>query len=140
MAIGDYEFGHYEFGDGPETDHEQRREFRLSGRVSVHLELESAGPTDATDAPRALSCYTVDLSARGIRVAASEPVPEGAILPAVVTLKRAADEAVYRLMVEVVWCRREDERGWTVGLEVLESDDTEILEWLETIVRALDDD
>ncbi|WP_165495749.1 PilZ domain-containing protein [Marinobacter halodurans] len=129
----------YEFGSQPETDNEQRREFRLTGRVMVSFELESAEP-NASDKPRFLRCYTSDLSASGIRVVATEALPDGAILPATVELVQAGQETLYPLMVEVVWCRPDDEGAWQVGLQVLESDDTAVLEWLETMIRALDDD
>ncbi|WP_203141072.1 PilZ domain-containing protein [Marinobacter mangrovi] len=129
----------YEFGNQPETENEQRREFRLTGRVTISLELESAEP-DVGGKPRFLRCYTSDLSARGIRIVASEPFPDGAILPATVELVQAGQETLYPLMVEVVWCRPGDDGTWQVGLQVLESDDTAVLEWLETMIRVLEDD
>lgn len=131
--------GDYSFGSGPETDREQRREFRLTGRVTVNLELESAGPEKDSQA-HMLTCYTTDLSATGIRVVAREPATEGAIIPAYVELERDGEMAAYTLMVEVVWCRAFEERLWQVGLRVLESDDTAVLEWLEAMAQALRED
>ncbi|WP_372971569.1 hypothetical protein [Marinobacter sp.] len=43
----------------------------------------------------------------------------------------------FRLMVEVVWCRPADDTGWLVGLQILESDDTAYLEWVEAVARAM---
>ncbi|WP_148862664.1 PilZ domain-containing protein [Marinobacter fonticola] len=129
----------YSFGNGPETEREQRREFRLTGRVTVELELESPDPEESGQ-PHVLTCYTSDLSATGIRVVAREPATEGAIIPAYIELERAGEKAAYTLMVEVVWCRAQDDGLWQVGLRVLESDDTAVLEWLETMAQALEDD
>lgn len=134
MTVGDYEFGNQS-----EPDIDQRQEFRLTGRVTVSLELEAADP-DRANEPRVLRCYSSDLSAGGIRVIANEPVTPGALIPAYVELVQNGQETVYPLMVEAVWCRKQDEDHWQVGLHVVESDDTAVLEWLDTMVRALDED
>ncbi|BES71591.1 hypothetical protein RE428_26090 [Marinobacter nanhaiticus D15-8W] len=140
MTVGGFgSSGDYSFGNEPETDREQRREFRLTGRVTVNLELESPDPDEGREA-RVTTCYTSDLSATGIRVVAREEVTEGAILPAYVELFRNGAKAAYTLMVEVVWCRACDDGLWQVGLHVLESDDTAVLEWLETMAQALEED
>lgn len=131
--------GDYSFGNVPETEKEQRREFRLTGRVTVNLELESPAPEEGSQA-HILTCYTTDLSATGIRVVAREPATEGAIIPAYVELEREGEKAAYTLMVEVVWCRECEDDLWQVGLHVLESDETAVLEWLEAMAQALKDD
>jgi hypothetical protein len=39
--------------------------------------------------------------------------------------------------VEVVWCRASTETSWLVGLQILESDDTSYLEWVEAVAKAM---
>lgn len=133
MSDIDYSFGDYE--NSPESG-DNRAEYRLTASAKVILELESSAPGDASDsAERSLVSRTSDLSVRGIRLATTEPLATGAILPAWVSLEEVSDP--FRLMVEVVWCRRADAGGWLVGLQILESDDTAYLEWVEAVARAM---
>ncbi|KPQ01459.1 PilZ domain-containing protein [Marinobacter sp. HL-58] len=134
MSDVDYNFGNYD--DSPESG-DNRSEYRLTASAKVTIELESAVPDDAGDsASRTLVSRTSDLSARGIRLLTSEPLTTGAILPAWVNLEEISEP--FRLMVEVVWCRpAEESGGWLVGLQILESDDTAFLEWVEAVARAM---
>lgn len=134
MSEIDYTFGDYD--DAPEFG-DNRSEYRLTASARVAVELESSIPEgeDGANAGRTLVSRTSDLSARGIRLATSEPLTSGAILPAWVSLEDVSEP--FRLMVEVVWCRPAEERGWLVGLRILESDDTGYLEWVEAVARAM---
>lgn len=129
----DYNFGDYD--DSPEFG-DNRSEYRLTASAKVTLELESSAPDDVGDSvERTLVSRTSDLSARGIRLITAEPLTRGAILPAWVTLEEVSEP--FRLIVEVVWCRPADDNGWLVGLQILESDDTAYLEWVEAVARAM---
>ncbi|PXX91941.1 PilZ domain-containing protein [Marinobacter vulgaris] len=133
MSEIDYSFGDYD--DSPESG-DNRTEYRLTASAKVTLELESPAPGDAGDsAERALVSRTSDLSAKGIRIATPEPFTKGAILPAWVSLDEVSEP--FRLMVEVVWCRPADAGSWLVGLQILESDETAYLEWVEAVARAM---
>lgn len=133
MSDIDYTFGDYE--DAPDSG-DNRSEYRLTASARVTMELESSVPEDASaGAGRTLVSRTSDLSARGIRLATSEPLTTGALLPAWVSLEDVSEP--FRLMVEVVWCRPAEDLGWLVGLQILESDDTAYLEWVEAVARAM---
>ncbi|MCL7944548.1 PilZ domain-containing protein [Marinobacter sp. ATCH36] len=133
MSDIDYSFGDYE--DSPASG-DNRSEYRLTASAKVTIELESSVPDDAGNSPeRSLISRTSDLSAGGIRLATSEPLTAGAILPAWVNLEDVSEP--FRLMVEVVWCRSADAGGWLVGLRILESDGTACLEWVEAVARAM---
>lgn len=119
----------------PVTD--QRAEFRLTGRARVELEQEAALPGGA-GASGWLQCRSSDVSASGMRIWSEVALSEGALLPARVSLDEA--ERVYELIVEVVWCRRQDDGGCRSGLRIIESDDTACLEWLDAVARALAED
>lgn len=133
MSDIDYSFGDYD--DSPENG-DNRCEYRLTASAKVTMELESPVPddTDASD-ERTLVSRTSDLSASGIRLATSEPLTTGAILPAWVSLEEVSEP--FRLTLEVVWCRPAVDAGWLVGLQILESDDTAYLEWVEAVARAM---
>lgn len=133
MSDIDYNFGDYD--ESPESG-DNRSEYRLTASAKVTMELESSVPEDAGSGDeRTIVSRTSDLSARGIRLATSEPLTTGAILPAWVNLEEVSEP--FRLMVEVVWCRPAGGSGWLVGLQILESDDTAYLEWVEAVARAM---
>ncbi|MDK8464359.1 PilZ domain-containing protein [Marinobacter sp. SS13-12] len=133
MSDIDYNFGDYD--ESPESG-DNRCEYRLTASAKVTMELESSVPEGAGSGDeRTIVSRTSDLSARGIRLATSEPLTTGAILPAWVCLEEVSEP--FRLMVEVVWCRPADDSGWLVGLQILESDDTAYLEWVEAVARAM---
>lgn len=133
MSDIDYSFGDYE--DAPESG-DNRSEYRLAASASVTLELESPIPdVEGDQSGRSLVSRTSDVSARGIRLTTAEPVTQGALLPAWVSLED--DNKPFGLMVEVVWCRANTETSWLVGLQILESDDTSYLEWVEAVAKAM---
>lgn len=128
----------YNFGDRDESEEygDNRSEYRLTASAKVTVELESPAPDESGNGvARSLVSRTSDLSARGIRIITSEPLTTGAILPAWVSLEEVSEP--FRLMVEVVWCRAADANGWLVGLQILESDDTAYLEWVEAVARVM---
>jgi len=136
MSDIDYQFGDYE--DAPESG-DNRSEYRLTASASVTLELESAIPDESgNESGRTLVSRTSDVSARGIRLLATEALTTGALLPAWVSLQDVSEP--FELMLEVVWCRPADERSWLVGLQILESDDTSYLEWVEAVANAMAED
>lgn len=135
MSDIDYNFGDYD--DSPESG-DNRSEYRLTASAKVTIELESSLPDDAGDSSgRTLVSRTSDLSVRGIRLATPEPLTTGALLPVWISLEDISEP--FRLMVEVVWCRPDDGGEWLVGLQILESDETEYLEWVEAVARAMSD-
>lgn len=129
----DYSFGHIE---GSLAGADQRREFRLTGRATLTLELEAVDPEDpGAGVGKHLTCHTHDLSVNGIRVLTQEPLSKGALLPMMVSL--AGDENSFTLTGEVVWCESRGSGGWAVGLKVLFSDQTSYIEWVEAVGRAM---
>ncbi|MAA63445.1 MAG: pilus assembly protein PilZ [Alteromonadaceae bacterium] len=118
---------------------DQRSEFRLSARAMAHIELESPEPDLATPGPDILSCYTTDLSATGVRLISKLKLPLGALLPVTIELARGDSSERFPLMMEVVWCRAQGSASWNVGLKILESDDTALVEWLDLVARAMED-
>ena len=70
----------------------------------------------------------------GFSLISREPFTQGAILSASVDLANGA--STYGLTIEVKWCRPV-EQGYLVGVGVLESDETDYLEWMEAIADAL---
>ena len=118
----------------PQDGTDKRGNLRLFARAKVTIEMEAADPQ--VDLPaRIIECQTRDLSANGVQVTLSEPLPEGSILPLEVMLED--DYARFQIMGEVIWCRREQERVWAVGFHVMESDETSVIEWNEAIARAM---
>ncbi|MDC0661856.1 PilZ domain-containing protein [Marinobacter sp. SS21] len=116
---------------------EKRTDYRLTGKVNVFLELDSGDP-DVGDGITRLEAFSTDLSIAGLRLQCRQPLQEGALLPATVSLVCAKEP--FRLMTEVIWCRAVEERCWAAGLKILESDETSFLEWVEAVGLAMGQD
>lgn len=133
MSDIDYSFGDHD--DSPESG-DNRSEYRLTASARVTIELEAPGPEDGGEsAPRTLVSRTSDLSAKGVRLRTHEPLTAGALLPVEICLDEVAEP--FQLMAEVVWCRPSSESSWLVGLQIMESDETSYLEWVEAVARAM---
>ncbi len=134
MSDADYEFGNA--GQGRQVP-DNRADYRLTATARATLELESTmpGPTKGEDeGERQLACRIRDISARGMSLFSKEPVSLGAILPAWVTLGEPDQE--FSLMLEVVWCRP-CESEFLVGAQILQSDETAFVEWVEAVATAM---
>lgn len=131
MSQQDYSFG----ADDPNgVDHDQRSEFRLTGRATLTLELESPEPGEVLPPDARLVCHTHDLSVSGARVVTDELLPVGALLP--VTIALAGAGGSHDLMVEVIWCEAQDGR-WASGLKVVPSDDNSYIDWVDAMASAM---
>lgn len=125
----------YAFGTPEaEPERDQRQEFRLSGRASVTLELEAAEPGGDGTA-RLARASSSDVSSGGLRVITREALPSGALLPARIQLPGVPAPCL--LMVEVVWCRPADDHGWQSGLRILDTGDSDYLQWMETMAEIM---
>lgn len=126
----------YAFGnDELEPDQDQRDEFRLVGRASVTLELESAEPGEAGQ-PRVAVASSSDVSPGGLRVITAEPLTPAALLPASIQLHGAGQACP--LTVEVIWCRVIDEGSWQSGLKILDTGDSDYLAWMDAVAQAME--
>ncbi len=133
MSAEDYSLGL----SGKDTEDDQRSEFRLTGRARVSLQLEAPSPGD-DDPGKTIVCYTQNLSSSGVRVQTLEPVTEGALLP--LTVMFEGEQVVYQLTGEVVWTEPRESGHWTVGVQIIESDDTSFVEWVDAVARAMTED
>ncbi|MGM0767546.1 MAG: PilZ domain-containing protein [Pseudomonadota bacterium] len=142
MTNVDYTFGNRVVQDDDEAaSGDKREDYRLSGRASVTLELESGLPEESGEPSaetRRLICRIRDLSARGLCLVVPEAVTPGALLPAEVALGDGPEE--FALTVEIKWCRADERGHWLVGVEIQNSDDTSYLDWVEAIARVMTED
>lgn len=124
--------------DNDDGQAEQRAGYRLAAKAHLVLELEAADETAGLSA-RTVSAYTRDFSAGGIRIETLEAVSVGALLRARMYFDH--ERVAHDLVVEVVWCKPVvgAEGRWLVGLKVMESEDSAVLEWFETVAVAMAD-
>ncbi|GGE72841.1 hypothetical protein GCM10011533_26540 [Streptosporangium jomthongense] len=130
----------YTFGTQQESAAalEKRRQYRLTARARITLELEANDPGFAQQpgsSGRELVCGIRDISASGLCVISEECLPEGALFPASVSLGSHLEP--FLLTVEIVWCQQ-NEAGYLVGVRIIESDQTAYVEWTEAVASALD--
>lgn len=135
MIDDDYGFG---IEDELPSGKDLREEYRLTARARAWILPESPDPALESSIldewSNRLECQIRDISARGISLLCKGSLSVGSILIAEVSLGEHAEN--FRLSVEVMWCR-ESERGYLVGVRVLESDETDYLDWIEAVARAL---
>ena len=135
MIDDDYGFG---IEDDLPSGKDLREDYRLTARARAWILLESAEPESEPSTLDGVSdrleCQVRDISARGISLLCEASLSIGSILVAEVSLGEHAEH--FRLSVEVMWCR-EAEWGYLIGVRVLESDETDYLDWIEAGARAL---
>ncbi len=130
----------YTFGTGPELPrgHDDRADYRLAARAVAGIQVEASEPLGAKmpglAAQRIVECRIRDISTGGFSLVARETLSEGSILTARVDLGNG--KSPYRLTIEAMWCRPVSQ-GYLIGVRVLESDETDYLEWMDAVADAL---
>ena len=128
----------YTFGNGPELPrgHDDRTAYRLTARAIAGIQVAAREPSGepGQDETRVVECRIRDISTDGFSLLAREAFTEGSLLSGRIDLGNG--QTPYRLMIEVIWCRPVAE-GYLAGVRVLESDETDYLEWMEAVADAL---
>ena len=115
---------------------ENQREFiRLNLNCRVFVEVEGSAES-ASDSGKVALCETLDVSYGGLKVGLDERLLQGAILPVGVEISWL--EQTLHLIGEVKWCRHNDAPGsvWNAGIQLLNSDDTDIAQWRELLLHV----
>lgn len=114
---------------------EQRGEYRIDSGEIVYIELEAADPDVALADPKILISHCVDISANGIQVIADEPLQCEAIHQVCIQLERP--RCRLHMVAEVMWSRLlgDDEVGYSIGLRLYESQNTDIIQWKRVIAE-----
>jgi hypothetical protein len=133
MVDDNYEFGS---SQGLPVGHDNREDYRLTARARAWLGIKSPEPGLEVPDTALLECQVRDISARGLSLVSSEPLALHSLLMAEISLGHQPKR--FRLMVEVMWCR-EAGPDYIVGVHVLDSDETDYLDWMEAVASALSD-
>jgi hypothetical protein len=114
---------------------EKRQELRLSAQETLYIEVDSG---DDPSQIHIVISNSIDVSANGVQLSIDRPLIAGSIHR--VCLQRGEQESRLYLSAEVMWSRALPDEGWAVGLQILESDGTDVLGWKEWIAArcALD--
>lgn len=130
----------YTFGTGPELPrgHDDRADYRLTARAVAGVQVETSEPLEpvipGVADQRVVECRIRDISTGGFSLISREAFTEGSILTSRVDLGNG--KASYRLTIEAMWCRPVNQ-GYLIGVRVLESDETDYLEWMDAVADAL---
>ncbi|WP_020408860.1 PilZ domain-containing protein [Hahella ganghwensis] len=121
-------------------DDNLRTEPRLPHNEVIYVEIKSSGAVESSElGPVIRASETVDISANGIQVRLSQPLRVGAFIELGIIREKTGDR--YDLVAEVRWQKRlPGSVGYLVGLALLESDDTSIVEWKLAVSAMLGDD
>lgn len=111
-----------------ENDSDQRQEFRLENQLTVIIELDSSANGD----PTLVVTQSLDISANGMRVIATQAVATDIILRC--CIRDTENNRQFLLVTEVKWCRPQNDSGdYLLGLSLFDSEGTDIVAWKEYI-------
>jgi len=121
-------------------DENLRTEPRLPHNEVIFVEIKSSGAMDSDDlGPSVKASETMDISANGLQVRVQEPLRVGAIIQICIIREKTGER--YELIAEIRWQKRlPGTVGYMVGLALLESDETSIVEWKLAVSVMLSDD
>ncbi len=103
---------------------DQRQEYRLEIQLTVFLELGS----EYSQEPTIVVSRSLDISANGLRVITDRELPIGSILHSCVQNQDASRR--FMLVTEIKWLQPwQNTDEFLVGLSLLESENSDILEW-----------
>lgn len=119
------------------NNNEKRQELRLSAQETLFIEVDSGDENTST---QILISNSVDISANGMQVVIDRPLFAGNIHR--LCLQLSEPEQRLYLSALIVWSRAlADDEGYAIGMQVLESQGTDVQLWKEWIAGrcALDD-
>lgn len=120
------------------NDGEKRQELRLSAQETLFVEVDSGDEDSST---QIIISNSVDISANGMQVVIDRPLLVGSIHR--LCLQLGDPDQRFYLTALIAWSRAlTDDEGFAVGMQVLESQGTDVLRWKEWIAErcALGDD
>lgn len=115
---------------------EKRQELRLNAQETLFIEVDSG---DENAQPQIIISNSVDISANGIQVVIDRPLFTGSIHR--LCLQLGDSEQKLYLTALIAWSRLlTNDEGFAVGMQVLESQGTDVQRWKEWIAErcALD--
>lgn len=114
------------------TKQENRQEYRLPSKETIILQLTSTSDQNS----EILVCNSVDISANGIQIVIDQPLEIGLILHLAIQWQGISQPLT--LVTEVKWMFQVEHHGqWMTGLELLESDDSNLPLWKSLIAERL---
>jgi len=119
------------------TSQEQRQEYRLHSVETVFIEVAAAS-FDGQQAAKVVVTNSVDLSANGLQVTLPEALEIGRIFQISVQLRNTAKRV--QLATEVMWVRPAESGFFLVGLALLDSDESGLLQWKTLLADKLVED
>ena len=114
-------------------DHRQHIRLNISSRVFIDL---AGPPLPGDDTGEILLCKTLDISYSGLQISLARELTVGALLH--IGVEFPGLEQPLHLVSEVKWCRQNQPpaAGWAVGLQLLNSTDSDTQQWQELMLHA----
>lgn len=110
---------------------EQRHHKREHRQEDAYLEI-TVNDDNGEYIQKVISCETVDVSERGLKIYMSEEVVQGTITDICVML--AGQQGRYFLKAEVKWISPTADSGWFfAGFEIYDADNTDFEHWVQMV-------
>lgn len=117
---------------------EKRQEIRLTAQETLFIEVDS-GVEGSQPTTQIIISNSVDISANGMQIVIDRSLPIGSIYRLCLQLN-APEQRLY-LSAIVAWERvLADDEGFAVGMQVLESQGTDVLQWKEWVAKRCQQD
>ncbi len=115
-----------------------REHLRIEQQISIVIDYFVKDNDSNTYKPRLLICEGLDVSSGGLKIHVDRELPLQAIYQ--VALKTQTKE--FRLAIQTKWLKSIDDKlpEYAIGLQILESDETDIVAWKEWVAEQLDID
>ena len=114
---------------------DKRGEFRLDDEITIFIETYSS-PQSAHESTSMVISKTIDLSANGVQVIMDGPLPMNSILR--LCLETVDHQQRFMLTGEVLrQSKVPTSSQYSIGFQLLESDQTDIVEWKKYIAKRL---
>lgn len=115
-----------------------REHLRVDQQISIVIDYLEKDLTDGSYTPVLLICEGLDVSAGGLKIHLDRTLPLQAIYQ--VSLKTQCTS--YRLAVQTKWMKTldADKPEYAIGLQILESADTDIILWKKWLAEQLEAD
>lgn len=112
---------------------EMRTQKRHNRKEDAYLEL-TVNDSNGEYIQKVITCDTVDVSERGLKIYMSEGVAQGTITDVCVILK--GEEGRFFLKTEVKWISPTGDDGWYfAGFEIYDAENSDYEKWVEMVHR-----
>ncbi|MCK5881311.1 MAG: hypothetical protein KAG18_05490 [Sinobacterium sp.] len=113
-----------------------REDLRINQKISILIDYFIKDTATNNYNPVSLICEGLDVSAGGLKIHVDRELPLQAIYQAVLTT--TMDEFCLAVQTKWIQCLDASRPEYSIGLQILASDETDIIRWKKWVAEQLD--